>query len=79
METQTIESKLNGRYCPFAEGHNVLHYGVYLLGDEVRYKCILTGGGAKGGQFSKSIPPGATTPCTMKYARRCDAYKNSRG
>ena len=79
METQTIESKLTGKYCPFAEEYDAMHCGVYLLGEEIRYRCILTGGHAQGGQFSKSMPAGPVTPCTMKYARRCDVYNNSRG
>ena len=64
--------------CPFVRKKENLHFGVYMLAgdDERTYLCGVDGGIARGGQKRKSIPFGASTPCSIEYAQTCPLYKS---
>lgn len=68
---KTVENE-----CPFVRVKNSLHFGVYMLAgeDETSYECGIDGGIARGGNIRRSIPGGASTPCSMEYAETCHLY-----
>ena len=68
------------KICPFIRTNESLHSGIYMLAgdDEITYLCGVDGGIARGGQLRRSIPRGASTPCSLEYAKTCSLYLNNR-
>ena len=72
---KTVESE-----CPFTRVRTSLHFGIYMLAgeDKISYHCGIDGGISRGGNIRRSIPGGASTPCSMKYAETCPLYAQKR-
>ena len=64
--------------CPFVRRKESSHFGSYALSgdDQISYECSIDGGIARGGNRREVVPFGASTPCSMEYAKDCLHYMN---